>query len=76
MPSVNNEVFLTIPQAREILPMSAAWYAKARCERNGPSFVKIGQRVFYPKSSLIAFAEAHTVKPAAESALSAPQVVA
>ena len=39
---------LTIVQAQSILPLSRAWFAKARCCGTGPEYVKIGSRIFYP----------------------------
>jgi|DewCreStandDraft_4_1066084.scaffolds.fasta_scaffold12434_10 hypothetical protein len=54
---------LTIAQAQSILPLSRAWYAKARCRGTGPEYIKIGSRIFYPREALLRFAERHTVKP-------------
>jgi predicted DNA-binding transcriptional regulator AlpA len=57
------EQFLDITQARAVLPMSVAWYAQARCKRTGPPYFKIGQRVFYRRSDLVAWVERHEVRP-------------
>lgn len=63
------EQFLSVEQAREILPMSREWFAKARCQRTGPPYFKIGQRVFYRRSDLIAWVEQHEVRPKQPAAL-------
>ena len=47
--------FLTVGEARKVLPMSLPWYALRRRDRNGPPFVRVGSRVFYPESGLIAW---------------------
>jgi len=54
---------LTIAQAQSILPLSRAWYAKARCRGTGPEYIKIGSRIFYSREALLRFAERHMVKP-------------
>ena len=50
-----DESFLSVEQARKILPLSAPWYAKARAGGYGPPFVRVGARVLYPKSKLLAY---------------------
>jgi hypothetical protein len=58
---------LTIEQSMSVL--SKQWFAKQRCMDAGPEYVKIGNRVFYKCSSLVAFAERHAIKPAVSTAL-------
>lgn len=57
--------FLTLTQAREVLPMSEPWFAKMRTREDGPPFVRIGTRIFYPHAELIAWAERHSARPVA-----------
>jgi len=59
--------FLSIEQARAILPMSKQWYAKQRAAKTGPPVVRVGTRVFYPHSGLVAWVAARAVTAAADT---------
>lgn len=50
---------LTVKDAQALLPLSAAWYAKARWLKTGPPYIKVGVhgRVFYRKSQLLNWIE-------------------
>jgi hypothetical protein len=45
--------------------MSEPWFAKMRTREDGPPFVRIGTRIFYPHAELIAWAERHSARPVA-----------
>lgn len=59
---------LTAKQAQAVLPFSLAWYNKNRWLKTGLPYVKIGGRVFYRRSDLIAFTENHVQRPASDAA--------
>jgi len=59
----DSEVFLTVKQAREIIALSAAWFAKCRWLKSGSPYLKIGSKIFYRKSDLAAYAEQHMRGP-------------
>jgi predicted DNA-binding transcriptional regulator AlpA len=46
---------LTEKEARQILPMSLAWFRKKRLQRAGPRFLRISRRIFYRESDLVDF---------------------
>jgi hypothetical protein len=48
---------LTEKQAREIIPMSLAWFRRARLEGRGPRYLKISNRVFYPRFEIETYVE-------------------
>jgi hypothetical protein len=45
--------------------MPANTWAKWRCQRKGPPFIKLGARVFYRLSAVERYLDEHTIDPAA-----------
>jgi predicted DNA-binding transcriptional regulator AlpA len=64
---VSVDRFLNIAEAQQVLPLSSAWFAKQRAAKTGPPFVRIGTRVLYPHSELVAWAKERAVKAAADA---------
>jgi predicted DNA-binding transcriptional regulator AlpA len=56
--------YLTVKQATQIIPLSVPWFNKARLRNEGPPFVRLSGRIFYPESDLLAWAESHKTQPA------------
>ena len=48
---------LATPEAAKSLGVSASFLSKLRCTGGGPSYVKLGRRVLYPKAGLDAWVE-------------------
>lgn len=59
--------YLTVDQARTVLPLSKAWFTKQRYMKAGPAYLKIGGRVLYRRADLVAYVEAHLITPAADA---------
>lgn len=52
-PSKSEQDLLTETQAQEQeLPMSLAWYRRARVFGGGPPFIRVSNRVFYRRGEL------------------------
>ena len=75
MSPLNPDELLTVKQARSILPMSPAWYAKHRWLGSGVPAVVIGNRALYRRADLVAFIDAHRKPMAAPAAPAAAQGV-
>ena len=50
---------LTEKQAKEELPFSESWFQKQRWRGLGPPFLRLSNRVFYRRSSLREWVDAH-----------------
>lgn len=48
---------LSETEAQRILPMSLAWYRRARLQRRGPRFLRVGRKVWYRVTDLLAYIE-------------------
>lgn len=48
----NLQDLLTEKEARRELPMSLAWYRRRRWLKDGPPYIRVGNRVFYRRGSL------------------------
>ncbi len=54
-PEIQNDALMSTAEAAKFLGVSVWWLVKARCNKNGPGFVKIGRSVRYSRTSLLAF---------------------
>ncbi len=58
--------FLTQREAATLLRLSERTLERYRLSGTGPAFVKLGRRVVYRASDLLAFAQAHTHRSTSE----------
>ena len=54
---IQDDKLLTTKQLPEITGLSCSWHEKARIYGYGPSFLKLGGRVFYWLSKVLAWME-------------------
>jgi excisionase family DNA binding protein len=50
-----NDALMSTAEAAKFLGVSVWWLVKARRNKNGPAFVKIGRSVRYSRTSLLEF---------------------
>lgn len=60
------QYFLTQGEAASLLRLSERTLERYRLSGTGPAFVKLGRRVVYRASDLLAFAQAHTHRSTSE----------
>jgi predicted DNA-binding transcriptional regulator AlpA len=58
MHTTENDPLLNQREARQLLPMSNAWFIKMRWLGQGPPYITVGTRIFYRKSELLGWVEA------------------
>lgn len=54
---MNYDPLLTPHEAAEFLSLSTSWLAKLRMKGDGPAYVKLGRRIRYRRSDLLAWTE-------------------
>lgn len=69
MPKKPNEKYLTPKEAAELLRTSEHVLAHRRCESTGPRFLKLGAKVLYELSDIIAWIEQNKFSSTSEVAL-------
>lgn len=62
----STQQFLTQSEAANLLRLSERTLERHRLSGTGPVFVKLGRRVVYRASDLLAFAQAHTYRSTSE----------
>lgn len=60
--SLKRKEFLTEEEAAKLFSLSAATLKTKRCRGGGPSYIKDGGRVLYPRKGLQAYLDARRVK--------------
>ena len=51
---------LSVEQVAEATGLSVPWLNQLRCERRGPSFMRVGRRVIYSPDVVAAWLASHT----------------
>jgi predicted DNA-binding transcriptional regulator AlpA len=59
-PEVQHDALMSTAESAEFLGVSVWWLVKARGNKNGPKFVKIGRSVRYSRNSLLEFIVSNT----------------
>lgn len=59
-------ILLSEKEVSEKFKFSLPWLRAARCRGNGPAFVKVGSRVFYRLSDVLAFVDERVVSSTSE----------
>ena len=69
----DDDLMLDVQTAARFTGIAVATLAKMRCIGGGPLFVKLGRRVVYRRSDVIAWLDARRVKNTSEAAHSVPR---
>ena len=69
----NDDAMLDVQAAARFTGVAVATLAKMRCMGGGPLFLKLGRRVVYRRSDLIAWLNARRVANTTEAARSVPR---
>jgi len=69
----DDDLMLDVQAAARFTGIAVATLAKMRCMGGGPLFVKLGRRVVYRRSDVIAWLDARRVKNTTEAAHSVPR---
>jgi len=69
----DDDLMLDVQAAARFTGIAVATLAKMRCIGGGPLFVKLGRRVVYRRSDVIAWLDARRVKNTTEAAHSVPR---
>ena len=69
----DDDLMLDVQAAARFTGIAVATLAKMRCIGGGPLFVKLGRRVVYRRSDVIAWLDARRVKNTSEAAHSVPR---
>jgi hypothetical protein len=65
---MRDDELLTTRQAAQMLCVSVAWLAKARCKKSGPTAVYLSPRVVrYRRSTLVAYIEERSYRSTSEN---------
>jgi predicted DNA-binding transcriptional regulator AlpA len=67
---MNTPEILNERQVQEVYGFSVPYLRRARRERRGPRFLKVGKLVRYRKADIEVYLSAHTVETGASQALS------
>lgn len=59
-PEVQSDALMSTAEAAKFLGVSVWWLVKARTNKSGPKFVKIGRAVRYGRASLLEFIASNT----------------
>jgi predicted DNA-binding transcriptional regulator AlpA len=70
---MDDDLMLDVQAAARFTGIAAATLAKMRCMGGGPLFVKLGRRVVYRRSDVIAWLNARRVRNTTEAAHSVPR---
>ena len=69
----DDDLMFDVQAAARFTGIAVATLAKMRCMGGGPLFVKLGRRVVYRRSDVIAWLDARRVKNTTEAAHSVPR---